>query len=882
MPVDRNRGTRFLGRRRVHRDQSIQKFQKLNEPEFFQLLRTSQRATDNFRSVLRSRVAGVFRGYQSITHNGEDEGLVEEQNNPSVISRPRRYQAYENDTLHVVYPPGGDNTTGSDTADTDPGADDYDDDMDNTDDNPSDDDYQQEDLDEIDDDDEYDGSINNALIDYTEYHLQASLNIQSLIRPSISSIVSTGSRPLVLLNTFAFPMRDERRDALPMEQSSWKMFKACDCPWGTPENGEWVPHLISEKSYGIIGSQKATRFVQLFGPVLRSRAEWFLQTLRSSSFDADPAPMSNRDLVLSHLCRELRLERNDQVVSYLEQAIKNLEQGIASYHNYEVGTPSKQQRLTRSDRALFSLYPIEEDSSAMDVDDENISGAYLVANRLGREHFVCKHHHKRLYPMFVPGHVGAQTNDVATYDVRTGKLSAILKSEAELTDFRGIDPDKIGFVSKVDITVDWEASMEDIRRLHVFVARLGITTMTIFGGDGREISDTPEQVEAETQHVQELLRNSVTGLTKVNVNWGTKLNLSKLLQDVSSTREEKLYLTFKDSRQEMSSVMLIGHLGVPRIKSTLEDLPLVSDGSFLTGKAQSLEIPSVLQLSDETMATIMQAIQTNRALTSLTLDCKATGYGIKSTVAAIESINLELSKGPSPRQPLRRLLLKNNTDNDIAAVFDISLPPPQYHFTKAFALDVTARSNSSLGSVIKAYGSSIRILHIIGLAPGCPNILDVLFESERVPNKLFSLTLLLDQVKKNHIESLAKLQVSSKKTFKQLALIAQPQDTDSRTAILSTLETLQGFQVLLTRTAARDTEEWIVDVIKAVGVSSGSTVVVVESAEELARIVPGFTDAGLHSLKAIFDRSEPGDTPKEDPVVKMAGTPSPPTLGQSK
>ncbi|KAF9119997.1 hypothetical protein BGX30_003430, partial [Mortierella sp. GBA39] len=106
-------------------------------------------------------------------------------------------------------------------------------------------------------------------------------------------------------------------------------------------------------------------------------------------------------------------------------------------------------------------------------------------------------------------------------------------------------------------------------------------------------------------------------------------------------------------------------------------------------------------------------------------------------------------------------------------------------------------------------------------------------------------------------------------SFKQLALIAQPTDKDSRTAILSTLQTLQGFQVYLTGTVAT---EWIEDATKAVHASSGSTVAVVESAEELVQKVPGFTDAGLDCLKAIFNRSGPVDTRSDDIIVESVAS----------
>jgi hypothetical protein len=498
-------------------------------------------------------------------------------------------------------------------------------------------------------------------------------------------------------------------------------------------------------------------------------------------------------------------------------------------------------------------------------------GAYPTAD----SKFVCFHHYKHLHPGALRYHAAEQTNDVS-FDIYTGKLTATIKSEAELADLCTIDPDQIGFVSEADITMDWQAPMEEILRLHEFAARIGLVDVTICGGHTQEVPASPEHVETETSHVRDLLGKIAAKMTRITVIWASRLDVAGLIKGMSETRPGLLYLTIQDSHREVSSVMCDSHLGVSRIKSTLGDLPSLSGESFLAGRAQSLVISSDAnwrEMKSEMVQKLQPTIQQSHALTTLTTECEATGHAFKTIVKTIDGIVRPLNTGPGPRLKFRNLILRNNTDNDVAALFDLSQSSQELSGA-ALALDVTARSTTSLSSLIKIFGVSIRVFHIIGDSLGCPNIIEDLFDSDIEPEKLVSLTLLLDQVKGTNVDALVKLQKSSKKTFKQLALVAQPLYEDTAVKILRSLEvldeTVKGVQVIVTRTQTAGVEEWIQRVQGAMEKSKESNLIVVESAEELVRIVPSFTEAGLDSLKTIFARPVMPPATEGVPLTKMS------------
>ncbi|KAG0067186.1 hypothetical protein BGZ90_001118 [Linnemannia elongata] len=844
---------RFRYRRnRVTPEGGIQTFEVPHIESSRKILPTERRHSDNYFSVLVRRIQRHFPNYDHIRRAVEEDVVV-----PELV--PPRIRAFILETLRVMYaeeqPQGGNEPEEEDEYDYTMDEDDNDNgDNDENDDN---------DNDGTDGEDEY-GNLTDAKLDYSASTLEmnASLSVQPL---NPTPVEYADPRPSRTRSFFALPVyMDEEKNVRSMEQSSWMVFRVCESGGITLETGTWIPHFIHERSYGIIRHDKAAWFVESFGAILLSKAKRFRDSVRNTSSGNDPAPMSDQTLAVRYLCRELRLENADDFEPYLQRIIEELEKSVSTYTRTSTSTEEQQAKSS----AL--LCHLDQESNAMDVDDNNESGAYLTTDRRGRQHHVCKHHYKRLYPRYTPGHVETQTNGTASYELLTGKITAALTSQAALTDLLRIDPDQVGFVSESVITMDWKASMDDISRLLEFAARFGIAAMTVSGRAREEAPVTSEQVLAETNYVRDLLKTTVANLTRVTLNWDSELDVSALFKEMSETREELLYLAIGDSRLEVFSVIYKRHLVVTRIKSDLGDLPSVSGASFLSGKAQSLEISSGVNWSNQTKTTIAKTfektIQENPALTSLVVECSATSVAFKGVVKAINEIVRPLNSGSTPRLKFGNLIVKNSTNNDVVAIYDLCQSSQDSSKTP-LAMDVTVRSTVGLDSISRSLGASVRALHLIGPTHGC--IENLIVVSEHMPDHLVSLTLLLDHVRKKHMESLAKLLVSSEKTFKQLALISQPTDMDSRNVMLSTLRTLQGFQVLLTRTAATD-DEWIADVTEAVHASPNSTVTIVESAEELAQKVPGFTNAGINCLKAIINRSQPMDAPSDDPLALSA------------
>ncbi|KAF9547753.1 hypothetical protein EC957_007918 [Mortierella hygrophila] len=829
-------------------------------------LAAQARRNDNFVSVLVTTIGNAFRGYNHIRRATQDVVVP--------VSDPRRIRAFREEILRVMFVEGGQSHSGVESAEGVDPMDEDDDNNDNNDNDNDDNDNGGHDQFEDDGDDTY-GNQSDEMHDFS-LEMNASLSIPSLYPAPVEYADPHPSRTR---SFFALPVYtlDKERNVHPIEQSSWMVFRVCQSGGIKLETGTWMPHFIHERSYGIIRHDKAAQFVEFFGAILLSKAKWFRDALLSTSSGTDLAPMSDQNLAVSHLYRELHLENADDFEPYLQKTIEDLEKSVLTNTRTDMSTD--EQHATSS--ALLShLEQKESESDAMDVDGDE-SGAYLTTDKRGRQHHICGYHYNRLYPKYVPGHVETQTDGIVSYETPTGKITAVLTSQDELTALFKIDPDQVGFVSESVITLDWEASIQDIDKLLEFAARFGIADMTISGGDRQEAPATPEQVESETNHVRELLKTTATNLTRVTVNWASKLDVSALLKEMSETREDLLYLAIDDSHLKVLSVIYGRHLAVSRIKFALGDLPsvfgelsesgepLVPGASFLSGKAQSLEISSgvnwsSIQTRTETTDKFKKMIQASPALTSLAVECPV-GFAFKGVVNAIDEIVRPLNSGAAPRLKFRDLIVRNSSENDVVALYDLSQSSQEASVTP-LALDVTARSDKTISWISKNLGASVRVLHLIGTTPGCLNSLTEIAESERHPDRLVSLTLLLDLIRPSHIVSLDNLLVFSKRSFKQLALIGQPANKDSRTKMLSTLQTLQGFQVLMTRTAGT---EWIEDATNAVHASSSSTVTVVKSAEELVQKVPGFTDAGLDCLKILFNRSEPAITPTDDIIVKL-------------
>ncbi|KAF9128313.1 hypothetical protein BGW39_005185 [Mortierella sp. 14UC] len=734
-----------------------------------------------------------------------------------------------------------------------------------------------------------------------------------------------GLYPARMMTFFAVPMYmppDDQGNPLPFEQRPWKVFRVCTCAPTPPATGRWNPHMIYESDYNVVGSNQVARFLDLFGPYLASNVTAFLTALRKpiDPSDTNPAPMSDRDRALGHLCTELELASNDEAELHLQKTIDDLNIRITSSPKSGSGAPSRRQRLPRSDLVVFSslLNKSKEGSRVMEMDNspDGVPGAYFTATRPDPERFVCYHHYQQLHPGFVRGHVAEMMEDDGVHTIETGKFTTTVKSANTLARILSVESAKVGFVSEFDITLEatdtWEASVDDIGRLHALAVSLGITTMTVSG-------NTTEGFNDETDYVRALLEDTIEGLARVNVIWDSKLNVSALLEGMSETREKLLYLSIKDNHQEVSSEILNRQLGVRHVKSSLDEIPLVSERHFLAGKAQSLEIPSDGSWSPEIESKVSQIIMESPALTTLILNCKSKSHEVKTVVKAMELIREGLDKSSDPttpkpqdpsarRLPFRYLILKDRTDNDATAVFDLLQDTPEDSPRQPIAMDVTARFpptspessstassggseglNQTVSSILGAYSSAIRVLHLIGPTSACPSLLGELLNAELEPERLVSLTLRLDHLREGHVDDLVQILLSSKNTFKQLALVGRPQDDEDdeddkpATKLLNVLETLdetvKGVQVVVAKTQLKGVETWIEEIEKAIKETS-ATFVIVDSAREMAEIVPSLTKDGITTLEAIFDSTEPvsivkGATKVEISTFKKPAHPNP-------
>ncbi|KAF9106857.1 hypothetical protein BGX29_008274 [Mortierella sp. GBA35] len=681
----------------------------------------------------------------------------------------------------------------------------------------------------------------------------ACLKVPSLTYPSIEFVESYLPMPRLFI---VLPIREG--SALPIEKSSFKLFNLCVCDANKPVAERWMPHLINEY-HKTVDKKHATWFIDLFGPVLHSNTELFLRTLRESKgiSSNDPtaltnAPLADYNQTIKHLVRELHLSSNDQVEGYLQATIYFLKDRITP--RFKSDTTFKQWRLKRSDITLLSSFLTSEDTfDTMAIDSEGAPGAYLTIDSLDRDKFVCYHHYRQLYTTFEQNYVEDKTGGIGQYDTYSGKITANLKSSKDLATLCSIEPARVGFVSEVDVSVCYNASTEDRRGLHDFAASLGITTITISDSNGTgNLGTSGRSVLDATKHVQQLLRGTTGNLKQVNIIWSPELDVSTLLQDVSRTRRDFLYLSIKTSRQEVSSVMFNGQLDILHVKSKLDGLSYKTEGVSLAEKAQSLAISTSRIWNDETKDAITSAIKRNSVLSTLTLDCKPNAKDFKVTVASVKKITSQLNAEQDFRLPLRYLVLKDNTDNDVTALFDLS-KEPEGPFLKPVVMDITARSDSvTISSLLKNYGGSIRVLNLIGLSLGCPNHLGDLFHPKPKPNRLVGLMLTLDHLREQHLDTLSEVLALSKETFKQLVLVAQPQLKNAREKLLDMLEYLHHCQVVVTRTKAPGTEMWIEKVQREIHESS--TLVVVDSAEELRLMVPELSAEGIKFWES-FDQS---------------------------
>ncbi|KAF9903144.1 hypothetical protein EC991_004127 [Linnemannia zychae] len=726
-----------------------------------------------------------------------------------------------------------------------------------------------------------------ASFDDPQYYHMAALLLTPMKHPPIGS---TRIHPSRIRYLFALPIyaQDDEGNTLPLDRCSWKVFRVCACASTPPVTGRWNPHLIYERSYSVIRGNLAARFLDLFGPHLASNTSAFLTALRKplDVSDTYPAPMSDRSRALGHLCAELGLGSNDATELYLQETINDLNSRIASSLKFSQGVSSRRQRLTRSDFAVFSSFLNSAERLLARVignDADGVPGAYLTASRPDPERFVCGHHYRLLYPNLDENYIGERIG-LGEYNVGTGKFTATVRSENALTNLLNIESAKVGFVSEFNVTLedteDWEASVNDVRQLNKLAVDLGIGAMTM--------SSHTTGIRDETEYVRRLLKDTIEGLIRVRVVWDFELDVSTLLKEVSETRQQLLFLSIKDGHQEVSSGMQSHQLGVSYIKSSLDNVHLESEGHFLAGRAQILEIPSDGSWNPAIQDRISQIIAENLALTALVLDCKSRSHEFIRIIRAMDAIR-EVLDTPNPQgtlirqHPFRYLVLKDRTDNDVTAMFDFLQDNPEDSSRQPVALDVTARFppispaetsssessggtpqlNQSVSTILRAYSGAVRTLHLIGPTSASLSLLGDLLDSAEEPENLESLTLRLDHLRESHVESLDQILSSSKNTFKQLTLVGRPQDSEDdkpETGLLRVLENLdtvvKGVQIVVAKTQLEGVDVWIAEVEKAIKETS-STFVIVDSARELAESVPSLTEHGIAALEHIFVRSKP-------------------------
>ncbi|KAK3840872.1 MAG: hypothetical protein J3R72DRAFT_446554 [Linnemannia gamsii] len=351
--------------------------------------------------------------------------------------------------------------------------------------------------------------------------------------------------------------------------------------------------------------------------------------------------------------------------------------------------------------------------------------------------------------------------------------------------------------------------------------------------------------------VRGILLHTVNQLEHITITWDSDLDASALLRDVSPLRDSLLYLKIKTGRQEVSSIIFKGHVGVDHVKSDLGDLPLNSKGSFLAERIQSLTIgPGIISTPIEQTtawkAEVSSAIQENRALTSLAINCNAQDF--ETILDTLRSLLRELHNPSILRQSLRFIILKD-IQNNITGRFHLA--PLESESPEL--IDVTAGTiEPAHHSVMLKYGASIRVL----------NVLDGHIESSALlrdfahakPTRLVSLMLSLDRFSYQYGNDLSAITTSSKDTLKQLVLIGHPRSNKTLSLLLDTIKSLRGCNVLVTRTGFASITTWIKRLQDVV--QKSCRLIVVDSAEEMCLLVPKLSASGLVSLKRSFERNQ--------------------------
>ncbi|KAG0377512.1 hypothetical protein BGX24_005955 [Mortierella sp. AD032] len=639
-----------------------------------------------------------------------------------------------------------------------------------------------------------------------------------------------------------------------------KLFRMCVYGLCDPEENIRVAHLLDEPRPQV---RDPLQFIDLFATTLLLGTNVFLASLRASQGVTDAACKSRHTYSFSdprqaveHIHEELGLPGVDAAVTLLEQMIKYLEevllprQGAADIQPSSTsGNPTlERSRLSLNDMKLLSMY--------VDFGHLDTPSAYLNFDKDGNDLWVCHHHYRCLDPGFQRNHVKRSIKRFGQYDAATGRIDAHLRTPKDLAVLCGIDPVKAARVSELNVGLDWRISPTQLKQLVKWVKNLDLTTLSVTGtkGEGGPSSAAPRSeasVVEEMNEVRIILRHTVNQLKRVTLTWDSELDASALLQDVSPLRDSLLYFKIKTGRQEVSSVMFKGHLGIDYIKSNFGDLPIKSGGSFLAGRIQSMTIgPNMLTTLEEQATAwrseLSSAIQENRALTSLTINCNAQDFN--TILDNLRSILCELHNPLILRQSLHFITLKDS-HNQTTARFNIT---PLAHENRTIVDVAAGKIGPAHHSVILEYGASIRVLNVLdGHIESGALLRDFAYAK---PTRLVSLMLALDRFSYQYGNDLSAITTSSKDTLKQLVLIGHPRSNETLSLLLDTINSLHGCDVLVTRTGSASIKTWIKRIQEVI--QKSCRLIVVKSAEEMRLLVPELSTSGSVSLKRSFERNQ--------------------------
>ncbi|KAF9927310.1 hypothetical protein FBU30_003339 [Linnemannia zychae] len=355
---------------------------------------------------------------------------------------------------------------------------------------------------------------------------------------------------------------------------------------------------------------------------------------------------------------------------------------------------------------------------------------------------------------------------------------------------------------------------------------LKIDSITITNRSG---DDTSIAVNQEAQNEMNRVRKQATKFIDkfktVNIVWNSKLDIATLVKELLENKKT-------------GSFSLVINAGDREVLAEVKDAKRI----------HSIEVTGVPPRNP-----LEQSIFENVSLTSLTFKCHATSARFKKIVKDTQDITrlLNDTRESTPvRLPFQYLILMSNTSNVIAALFNIPQPSSVQSITP-LTLDVKVKDLPTPTSLIKVYGSAIRVLNITKSSNDASNILKELSDSTHQLKALVTLTLLLKGNQSNHIDYMNKILESSKEKFTQLKLLSRPKDGRVKEKLVATLQRLEGYQILLAQTYECEIENWIKEATPSIG--SLNVLIIVKSEMELKAKVPGIGDESITHLEEIFN-----------------------------